>query len=88
MAPGAPKPADLKRLVDILHAYGYWLGSPADNAAAGTSFGRPEQQSSVHGEANNCVSYVTWRAVGSAQYASAHAGGYPRQWTNMHRGEG
>ena len=39
VAPGAPKPADLKRLVDILHAYGYWLGSPADNAAAGISFG-------------------------------------------------
>ena len=39
VAPGAPKPADLKRLVAILHAYGYWLGSPADNAAAGISFG-------------------------------------------------
>jgi quercetin dioxygenase-like cupin family protein len=39
VATGAPKPADLKRLVEISHAYGYWLGSPADNAASGISFG-------------------------------------------------
>jgi quercetin dioxygenase-like cupin family protein len=37
--PGAPKPADLQRLIEISHAYGYWLGSPADNAAVGISFG-------------------------------------------------
>ena len=36
-------------------------------------------QSSVHGEANDCVSYVTCRAVGGARYASAHAAGYRRR---------
>jgi Cupin domain len=35
----APKPADLQRLFEIATAYGYWLGSPADNAAVGISFG-------------------------------------------------
>jgi hypothetical protein len=35
----APGPADFQRLLEIAHAYGYWLGSPADNAAAGLSFG-------------------------------------------------
>jgi hypothetical protein len=39
VAPGAPKLADLQRLVETSHAYGYWLGSAADNAAAGVSFG-------------------------------------------------
>jgi quercetin dioxygenase-like cupin family protein len=37
--PGAPKPADLQRLVEVSHAYGYWLGAPEDNAAVGISFG-------------------------------------------------
>lgn len=37
--PGPPKRADLQRFVEIAQAYGYWLGSPADNAAAGISFG-------------------------------------------------
>ncbi len=35
----APGPADLQRLFEIAHAYGYWLGSPADNAAVGLSLG-------------------------------------------------
>jgi quercetin dioxygenase-like cupin family protein len=37
--PGAPTPADLVRLAAISRAYGYWLGSAADNAAAGISVG-------------------------------------------------
>jgi quercetin dioxygenase-like cupin family protein len=37
--PGVPKPADLQRLVEVSHAYGYWLGGPEDNAAVGTSLG-------------------------------------------------
>jgi quercetin dioxygenase-like cupin family protein len=37
--PGPPKPADLQRFFEIARAYGYWLGSPADNAAVGISFG-------------------------------------------------
>jgi len=37
--PGPPKPADLQRLVATSQAYGYWLGSPADNAAVGISLG-------------------------------------------------
>jgi quercetin dioxygenase-like cupin family protein len=37
--PGAPKPDDLQRFVEIADAYGYWLGSPADNDAVGISFG-------------------------------------------------
>jgi quercetin dioxygenase-like cupin family protein len=36
---GAPRQADMQRLAEIAHAYGYWLGSPAVNAAAGISFG-------------------------------------------------
>jgi quercetin dioxygenase-like cupin family protein len=36
---GAPQPADLQRLLEIAQVYGYWLGSPADNAAVGISFG-------------------------------------------------
>ena len=36
---GAPKPEDFQRLLDIAGAYGYWIGSPADNAAVGISFG-------------------------------------------------
>jgi quercetin dioxygenase-like cupin family protein len=35
----APTPADIQRLADVAHAYGYWLGSPADNAAVGISLG-------------------------------------------------
>ena len=35
----APGPADFQHLLEIAHAYGYWLGSPADNAAVGLSFG-------------------------------------------------
>lgn len=35
----APGPEDFQRLLEIAHAYGYWLGSPADNAAAGLSPG-------------------------------------------------
>jgi quercetin dioxygenase-like cupin family protein len=35
--PGPPKPADLARLLETSHAYGYWLGSPEENAAAGIS---------------------------------------------------
>ena len=34
-----PGPADFQRLLEIANAYGYWLGSPADNAAAGLSLG-------------------------------------------------
>lgn len=36
---GASKPADLERFLEIARAYGYWLGSPSDNAAVGISFG-------------------------------------------------
>ena len=36
---GAPKPADFQRLLEIARAYGYWVGSPADNAAVGISLG-------------------------------------------------
>jgi quercetin dioxygenase-like cupin family protein len=35
--PGPPKPADLQRLMGTAQEYGYWLGSPADNAAVGLS---------------------------------------------------
>ena len=35
---GAPTPADFQRLQELALAYGYWLGSPADNAAVGISF--------------------------------------------------
>lgn len=37
--PGPPGPADLQRLFESAHAYGYWLGSPADNATVGISLG-------------------------------------------------
>jgi quercetin dioxygenase-like cupin family protein len=37
--PGSPTPADIQRLSRVAQAYGYWLGSPADNAAVGLSFG-------------------------------------------------
>jgi quercetin dioxygenase-like cupin family protein len=35
--PGPPKPADLERLSETAQTYGYWLGSPADNATVGIS---------------------------------------------------
>jgi quercetin dioxygenase-like cupin family protein len=35
---GAPTPADIQRLEELGRAYGYWFGSPADNAAVGISF--------------------------------------------------
>jgi hypothetical protein len=31
----APGPLDFQRLLEIAHAYGYWLGNPTDNAAVG-----------------------------------------------------
>jgi quercetin dioxygenase-like cupin family protein len=31
----ARDPADFQRLLEIAHAYGYWIGSPADDAAVG-----------------------------------------------------
>lgn len=37
--PGPPKPEELQRFSEIARAYGYWIGSPADNAAVGISFG-------------------------------------------------
>ena len=37
--PGPPTPADLQRFSEIAHRYGHWLGSLADNAAVGISFG-------------------------------------------------
>jgi quercetin dioxygenase-like cupin family protein len=37
--PGPPSPEDLQRLLEMAQAYGYWLGSPADNAAVGISLG-------------------------------------------------
>jgi hypothetical protein len=36
---GPPTPADLQRMVGLTEAYGYWLGSPADNADVGISIG-------------------------------------------------
>ena len=36
---GAPTPDDLQRLFEVSRAYGYWRGSPADNAAVGISLG-------------------------------------------------
>ena len=35
---GVPTPADFQRLQELALAYGYWLGSAADNAAVGISF--------------------------------------------------
>jgi quercetin dioxygenase-like cupin family protein len=37
--PGAPEPAESRRLLDVSRAYGYWVGGLADNAAVGISFG-------------------------------------------------
>jgi quercetin dioxygenase-like cupin family protein len=37
--PGAPDPTDLEHLFDRARAHGYWMGSPADNAAVGISLG-------------------------------------------------
>ena len=37
--PGPPKPEDFQLLLETAQAYGYWLGSPADNAAVGISLG-------------------------------------------------
>jgi quercetin dioxygenase-like cupin family protein len=39
LPPGPPAPADLQRFALLAHEYGYWLGSPEDNAAVGLSFG-------------------------------------------------
>jgi uncharacterized RmlC-like cupin family protein len=36
---GAPTPQERERFLEIARAYGYWIGSPADNAAVGISFG-------------------------------------------------
>jgi quercetin dioxygenase-like cupin family protein len=33
----APTPAERQRFVELAHAYGYWLGGPADNKAVGIS---------------------------------------------------
>jgi quercetin dioxygenase-like cupin family protein len=33
--PGPPSPADLERFFEIAERYGYWVGSPGDNAAVG-----------------------------------------------------
>ena len=38
-SPGPPPPAELQRFVELSHNYGYWLGSPADNAAVSISLG-------------------------------------------------
>jgi quercetin dioxygenase-like cupin family protein len=37
--PGAPTPDEIQRFLHISHAYGYWVGGPADNAAVGLSLG-------------------------------------------------
>jgi uncharacterized RmlC-like cupin family protein len=37
--PGPPTKAELQRLFEIAQANGYWMGSPADNAAVGISLG-------------------------------------------------
>lgn len=39
--PGAPAPEELQRFLELTHAYGYWVGSPADNAAVGLTLGGP-----------------------------------------------
>jgi mannose-6-phosphate isomerase-like protein (cupin superfamily) len=33
--PGPPSPDDLQRFFQLAHSYGYWLGTPDDNAAIG-----------------------------------------------------
>lgn len=35
---GPPTAADFERFIELARAYGYWLGSPADNAAIGITF--------------------------------------------------
>ncbi|RDJ22022.1 cupin domain-containing protein [Bosea caraganae] len=37
--PGKPAPADVQRFLERAAAYGYWVGSPADNAIAGLRLG-------------------------------------------------
>jgi quercetin dioxygenase-like cupin family protein len=37
--PGPPPAADVERFVQGAHDYGYWLGSPEDNAAVGLHLG-------------------------------------------------
>jgi quercetin dioxygenase-like cupin family protein len=37
--PGPPEPEALQRFVEVAIAYGYWLGTPGDNAAIGLSLG-------------------------------------------------
>jgi quercetin dioxygenase-like cupin family protein len=39
VASGPPTPEDFQRLLATANAYGYWLGSPADNARVGISLG-------------------------------------------------
>ena len=42
--PGPPSAADLQRFVQRAHDYGYWLGSPEDNAAVGLHLGQQRQR--------------------------------------------
>lgn len=37
--PGPLTPEEIQRFLELTHAYGYWVGSPADNAAVGLSLG-------------------------------------------------
>lgn len=37
--PGPPEPEALQHFVEVALAYGYWLGTPGDNAAIGLSLG-------------------------------------------------
>lgn len=37
--PGPPTPEEIQRFLELTHAYGYWVGGPADNAAIGLSLG-------------------------------------------------
>lgn len=37
--PGPPEPAALQHFVEVAIAYGYWLGTPVDNAAIGLTMG-------------------------------------------------
>lgn len=37
--PGHPEPAALQHFVEVALSYGYWLGSPDDNATIGLSLG-------------------------------------------------
>lgn len=36
---GPPSPEQLQRILELAHAYDYWLGGPEDNAAVGLSLG-------------------------------------------------